>query len=351
MPLLNGEKLLNYLEKIRSRSLKVLADCDFSEENPLLKNGFAFDLVLNHEFQHQELMIITMQQLLARPHPSLSPSPFKVEKEAKNDWKPGTMVRIPEGEWIMGSKNSGFAYDNEKPAHTVSLPRFAIDRFKTSNVEYIEFIESGGYQNKKFWADEGWAWIQQNEITLPAYWRYDSNEGWLRKNFGGIIEPLRGDESVCNVTWYEASAYAKFRGKRLPTEAEWERAASFNEETGKAQMFPWGNEEPNSKHGNFYSERLGPSPVWEYPNGDTVTGLRQLIGNAWEWTSSVFQPYQGFKAFPYPEYSQIFLDSKFKVLKGGSWATSPLAVRNSFRNFYQPQHRHVISGIRCAKTL
>jgi len=346
-----AQELFDYAKNIRNRTLTRLEKTPFDDKNALLKNGFVFDLVLQHEHQHRELTFITLQQLLAFPHPSLSKGSFvsEINHQQKQEWNPGAMVEIPEGEFTLGALDTLFAYDNEKPAHQVTVSKFKMDQFKTSNKEFLEFINADGYNNQEFWTDKGWSWIKFNEVTCPDYWRNDPNTGWIRKGFGGKNNPLQLDHPVCNISWYEAMAYAKFRGKRLTTEAEWEWAAALENSDSTKRFYPWGEAPPTSTHANLDASRLGPCPVWDYADGDSSLGLRQMVGNVWEWTSSPFKPYQNFKAFPYPEYSEIFMRHQLKVLKGASWATSPTLVRNTFRNFYLPHHRHVIAGIRLVK--
>ncbi len=357
MKLPYGAELIGYREGIHQRTFYQLEKADFDSDNPLTKNGFVFDLVLNHELQHREIMVITLGSLLAFAHPAFPETNSLSSKEqgTPDKWFPGEMVEIPEGEFWMGASGSHFSYDNEKPAHLVFVPRFFMDRFKTSNQEYLEFIQAGGYRHRDYWTEEGWQWIQFNQVTSPDYWRYDPHEGWLRKSFGGKIMPLKLSEPVSHVSWHEAVAYARFRGKRLLTEEEWERAASLSNKGYETRIYPWGNTEPGLKEAllnlNGLSASEGPlAPVWAYQERDNLLGVRQLIGNVWEWTSSPFKPYPGFKAYPYAEYSKIFMGDEFKILKGGSWATSPWTTRNTFRNFYLPHHRNVIAGIRLARS-
>jgi iron(II)-dependent oxidoreductase len=355
MRLLGGDALFTYMQAIRQRVLQRLEETVFPDDHPLLRGGFVFDLVLNHEMQHREIMIITLQQLLSFPLPAMQNSRTGVASAAnqqdRSNYRPGMMIEIPAGEFLMGADHHDFAYDNERPAHRVFVPTFAIDKFLTSNGEYLEFIEAGGYQRREFWSDAGWNWIKTEQIVSPDYWRFDPQEGWVRKNFGGEIRPLDADEPVCNVSWHEAEAYAHFRGKRLPTEQEWEKAAAWNANRGTAQLYPWGQSPIGPERASTDARLWGPCKVWELPGGDSPYGVRQMLGNVFEWTSSPFLPYDGFQAHPYKEYSQIFMNPRFKVLRGASWATAANAIRNSYRNFYLPEHRNVIAGIRLARDL
>lgn len=349
MPILQDGALYDYMRTIRQNTLLYLVNCDFDPGNKLLKNGFVFYLALHHELQHHEIMIITLQQLLTHSIAPMDASPIEQsDRKGYEDFQPGATVEIPAGSFVLGAAHEDFAYDNERPAHEIDVPAFHIDRFLTTNADYIEFIEAGGYEKKGYWSDAGWQWIKANQIVAPEYWRFDPNEGWVRKGFGGAIRPIVPDEPVINVSAYEADAYALFRGKRLPTEVEWEKAASTDPGGHETRLDPWGNPEPTGLHAPLACRHWGPCPVWRYPEGESAYGVRQLMGNAFEWTASPFTPYRSFKAFPYQEYSQIFMNPHFRVLRGASWATHPLSARKTFRNFYLPHHRNVIAGIRLA---
>lgn len=342
MPLLRENELYDYINRVRANSLSHLSACDFKTDNKLLNKGFVFHLALQHELQHHEIMMITLQQLLTRPLSLMATeSRPLIHKSDRAEFSPGTMVEIPAGPFTLGATFEDFAYDNERPAQEIDVRTFHLDRFLTTNGEYIEFIEAGGYEKKAYWTDEGWTWIKANQIVAPDYWRFDPHAGWVRKGFGGAIRSLVLDEPVVNVSAHEADAYARFRGKRLPTEIEWEKAAGTT-------RYPWGDEAPTEQTACLAGHHWGPCPVWAYPAGDSIYGVRQLIGNVFEWTASPFAPYRSFQAFPYKEYSEIFMNPHFRVLRGASWATHPLSVRNTFRNFYLPHHRNVIAGIRLA---
>jgi gamma-glutamyl hercynylcysteine S-oxide synthase len=251
---------------------------------------------------------------------------------------------VEAGSFAMGIDPHGFAYDNERPAHELELPAFEIDRTPVSNGAYLEFVENGGYTRRELWSEEGWAWREQEGIERPLYW----NAAGGCRSFERI-EPLDPGHPVMHVSWYEADAFARFAGKRLPTEAEWEKAASWDSESGTKRRFPWGEEPPDASHANLDQLAFGPAPAGAYPAGAAPCGALGMIGDCWEWTGSEFGPYAGFEAFPYPEYSQVFFGEGYRVLRGGAWVTRPRAIRNTFRNWDFPQRRQIFSGFRCAR--
>jgi iron(II)-dependent oxidoreductase len=249
----------------------------------------------------------------------------------------------------MGTDDEAWAYDNERPAHIVDLPAFRIDAAPVTNAGYAEFVAAGGYDEPRWWTDEGWAWRQKAALEAPEFWRAEGGGTWSRLRFGRR-EDLPLDEPVQHVCWYEADAYARWAGKRLPTEAEWEKAASWSPE-GVKRRWPWGDAPVDEGHANLGGALYRPAPAGAYPAGVTAYGCHQMIGDVWEWTSSDFEPYPGFATFPYREYSEVFFGSGYKVLRGGSWAASPLAVRPTFRNWDYPIRRQIFAGFRCARDL
>ena len=257
---------------------------------------------------------------------------------------------IPGGPFVMGTDAEPWAYDNERPAHVVDLPAFRIDAGPVTNGRYLEFVLDGGYDRPVWWAAEGWAWRQEDDIRHPQFWVDEGAGDWSRVRFG-LREDLPLDEPVQHVCWYEADAYARWAGKRLPTEAEWEKAASWAPD-GVKRRCPWGDEAPTAdgRLANLGRPLFRPAPVGAYPDGASAYGCHQMIGDVWEWTSSDFEPYPGFASFPYREYSEVFFGPAYKVLRGGSWATSPLAVRTTFRNWDYPIRRQIFAGFRCARS-
>ncbi|MEJ7576910.1 MAG: SUMF1/EgtB/PvdO family nonheme iron enzyme [Pyrinomonadaceae bacterium] len=334
-----------FLIHVRDRTLDYLDGLSFETNDPLLQNAYAFHLVLEHELQHQE----TLAYLLHMLDPQLKKRPAHAELDfTTNPARPSAvMVTIPEGEVRMGAVwNNEFAYDNELPAHAVHVPAFKIDLLLTTNEEYRDFINEGGYGRREWWSDEGWNRKEQESWTAPFYWE-QAGDGWREKRMFDEVEILP-QHPVSGISWYEAEAYAKFRGKRLPSEAEWERAATCDVEQIRKRRFAWGDVEPNASRCNFDLQHWGTAPVGSFPDGATLHGCLDMSGNLWEWTNDTFAPYPGFKSFPYPEYSQEWFDGDHRVLKGGSWATSGAVLRTSFRNFFRRHSRIAFAGVRCA---
>ena len=254
-------------------------------------------------------------------------------------------VKVDAGSFILGATEEPWAYDNELVPHEVEVREFVIDRAPVTNGDFVEFISRKGYRTEKHWSPEGWDWRERENVEAPLSWEL-GKDGWERVRFG-LREPVPMDEPVQHVSWYEADAYARSVGKRLPTEEEWERAAAWHERRGKTR-FPWGREFMGYE-ANLGHRRFSPAPAGSYAGGESPSGCVQLTGDVWEWTSSTFHAYPGFLAYPYPEYSEVFFGEEYRVLRGGSWATDPLTARASFRNWDFPQRRHIFAGFRCAR--
>jgi iron(II)-dependent oxidoreductase len=254
-------------------------------------------------------------------------------------------ILVPGGTFVLGAVDDAWANDNELEPHEVELAPFRIDRAPVSNAQFLEFVADRGYGSQKLWTEAGWAWLEREGVAAPLSWEHGA-DGWERVRFGRR-EPVPPGEPVQHVSWYEADAYARWAGKRLPTEAEWERAAGWHPREGKLR-YPWGHTwlgfEANVGH-----RRFSPAEVGSYSGGVSPVGCIQMAGDVWEWTSSVFQPYPGFVAFPYPEHSEVYFGSEYRVLRGGSWATDGLLARTSFRSWDYPQRRHIFAGLRCAR--
>jgi len=362
----------DYLARVRTATVTFLEEVKFDESSApsshhLLRDNYVFHLVLEHERQHQETLAYLLHMLdpakKRRAIPGITrgdattPAPQVVAPQAVVR----DMVTIAAGEFQRGAPWSSFAYDNELPAHTVSLPAFKIDRLLTTNEEYAEFIAEGGYERREGWSEEGWAWREREQWTRPLYWSSESfvdaaAAGGGRWNVRAMFAEgaLKADHPVAGVSWYEAEAYARYAGKRLPTEAEWEKAASWDASSsssnsaGSKRLFAWGDAAPSSAHGNFDLRYWDTTPVGAFPAGASGYGCLDMTGNVWEWTSDLFAGYAGFKAYPYPEYSEAWFDDDHRVLKGGSWATHPSLLRTSFRNFFRRHFRIAFAGIRCA---
>ncbi|WP_406205931.1 ergothioneine biosynthesis protein EgtB [Streptomyces decoyicus] len=340
LPLLAPDEAHGYVADVRGRVLDILERTPLHGA-PLLDSGFAFGMIAQHEQQHDETMLIT-HQLRHGPAVLTAPEP----PPAPDDILPAEVL-VPGGPFTMGTTTEPWALDNERPAHHRLVPSFLIDTTPVSNGAYQRFIEAGGYEDPRWWAAEGWAQVQKHTLRAPLFWKRDGGQ-WLRRRFG-VTEPVPPDEPVLHVSWYEADAYARWAGRRLPSEAEWEKAARHDPATGRARRFPWGDQDPTPAHANLGQRHLRPAAIGSYPDGQSPLGVRQLIGDVWEWTASDFLPYPGFAAFPYREYSEVFFGDEYKVLRGGSFAVGEVACRGTFRNWDLPVRRQIFSGFRTAR--
>ncbi|HEV7962621.1 MAG TPA: ergothioneine biosynthesis protein EgtB [Actinoplanes sp.] len=339
LPLLGPAEARRYVGEVRDKALDVLDGTRF-DAAPLVADGFAFGMIVQHEQQHDETMLATHQLRVGAPVLTApAPPPARVSVTGE--------VLVPGGSFTMGTDTEAWALDNERPAHQVQLPAFFIDRAPVTNAQYAGFIAAGGYDDPRWWSPGGWDHRQAAGLTAPAHWRRDG-DGWAYTRFGRT-EPIVDDEPVVHVCFYEAQAYAAWAGRRLPTEAEWEKAARYDPATGRSRRFPWGDESPEPRHANLDQRHLRPAPIGAYPDGSSPLGVHQLIGDVWEWTSSDFRGYPGFRAFPYREYSEVFFGPEYKVLRGGSFGTDRSACRGTFRNWDYPIRRQIFSGLRCAR--
>ncbi|KAA2254130.1 ergothioneine biosynthesis protein EgtB [Solihabitans fulvus] len=340
LPLLGPSETRRYVGEVRDKVLDVLDRSTF-EGSRLVDNAFAFGMIVQHEQQHDETMLAT-HQLRSGPPVLHAPPPPRAEGLALP-----AEVLVPGGGFVMGTSTEPWALDNERPHHEVWVDAFLIDTTPVTCGAYLEFVGAGGYTDPRWWTEAGWAHRQAAELVAPAFW--DRVGGvWLRTRFG-VVEPIPEDEPVVHVSFHEAQAYATWAGRRLPTEAEWEKAARFDPATGRSLRYPWGDEDPTPERANLGQRHLRPAPVGAYPAGASPTGVHQLIGDVWEWTSSDFHGYPGFTAFPYKEYSEVFFGADYKVLRGGSFGSDQAAVRATFRNWDYPIRRQIFAGFRCAR--
>ena len=331
-----------YLNAVRKAVLEMLEDADLDVDDPLLKDGFVYELIVQHEYQHNETMLQTLQLIKGegyKPEPRVE---LPVGRAPKRE-----MVPIPGGEFVMGTDDHARALDNERNAHAMDLLGFLIDTTPVTNGAYLRFVEDGGYERPELWSQAGWEYIKEERIAAPKHWYQPEPHSWWTERFG-FDESLNPAAPVVHVSWYEADAYARWAGKRLPTEAEWEKAASWDPDTGTKRLYPWGDEAPTPAHANLDQLAFRAAEVGAYPKGTSAYGVLGMIGDVWEWTSSDLCAYPGFEAFPYREYSEIFFGPGHKVLRGGSWATRPGAIRNTFRNWDYPIRRQLFVGFRCA---
>lgn len=343
-------------------------------------------LGLEHEMQHQELLVYDIKHLLCNQFDApIKSGPIAAAKvEGMAEFSAGLIwlgygrgmssgmgvppmnvagaAASPETRAYRGAHaqdahataahdmNYAFAFDNEKPAHQVFIQDFAIDRALVSNGDYLEFMRDGGYRDFRWWFSEGWEVVTREHWAAPLYWELLDGE-WMIRDFSGLHSAAsKANEPVSHVSFYEASAFAKWAGKRLPTEAEWERTAGFATESDQQRLFPWGHELVDLSKANLFENGLWTvSAIGAYPKGANEFGCQQLIGDVWEWTTSDYAPYPGFKS-EFDEYNDKWFVNQ-KVLRGGSFATPQLHIRSTYRNFFHAYERWMISGFRCAKDL
>jgi iron(II)-dependent oxidoreductase len=260
------------------------------------------------------------------------------------------MLLVPEGSFEMGAESvlggTGFSYDNERPRHERHAAAFYIDATPVTNGDFIAFIADAAYERPELWSQGGRRWLAKG-WRLPRYWSREGGELMVRSF--DRIEPVDPGRPLCHVSWYEADAYARYAGKRLPTEAEWEKAASWDGSIQAKRLLPWGDAAPTRAVANLDQLAFETAPAGAYGEGASPCGALQMVGDVWEWTASGFEAYPGFEAFPYPEYSAEFFGGPYRVLRGGAWATQPEAVSNTFRNWDYPERRQIFAGLRCAK--
>ncbi len=354
LPLLTPAQARRYGHEVRGRVLDLIERVPLPASPPgafgprldaatLTGSGFAFGMVAQHEAQHDETMLAT-HQLRSGPAVLTAPAPPPAPADAA---ALPAEVYLPGGEFTMGTSTEPWALDNERPAHRRHVPAFWLDTTPVTNAAYARFIADGGYDDSRLWTADGWAHRQRAGLTAPLFWSWDG--AWVRQSFG-VTEPIAGDEPVLHVCWYEADAYARWAGRRLPTEPEWEKAARWDAATGRSRRYPWGDADAAPDRANLGQRHLRPAPAGSYPGGAAPCGARQLIGDVWEWTSSDLLPYPGFTAWPYKEYSEVFFGPEYKVLRGGAFGVSPVACRSTFRNWDYPIRRQIFAGFRTART-
>jgi iron(II)-dependent oxidoreductase len=308
LPILKADEVRPYMEGVRARTLEVLDEIDLDSGDRLLAGGFIYEMLLAHEHQHNETMLQLIQMVEDYEPVALDDGPAG---EPVGDGL--EMISVEGGAHVIGAPPEGFAYDNERPRHTVELAPFSIDRTPVTNGAWIEYL-----------ADSG--------AHPPMYWERDGKDGWTRTAMGKT-EAVDPALPVIHVSWEEADAFARWAGKRLPSELEWEAAAAG----------------ADRDRANLDQLAFGCAPAGAYADAACDCGAVQMIGDVWEWTSSEFTAYPGFEAFPYPEYSEVFFGDTYKVLRGGAWATRRDVIRTSFRNWDLPERRQIFSGVRCAK--
>jgi iron(II)-dependent oxidoreductase len=352
----------SYLRRVRADALVSLDGFDFEASDPLRAGGYLFHLVLEHERQHLETLLYLFQLLdpSKKTRPAATAAAPQTQSTERDEAHAGSsrggvaettaaaeMVSVPAGAFLLGAGRDAFAYDNEHPAREVFVPAFRLARLPVTNAEYARFVAEGGYERREFWDEVGWAWREKETWTCPLYWRREARGGWAERRMFAEVA-LEANHPVTGVSWFEAGAYARFAGRRLPTEAEWEKAASWDAARAFKQRFAWGDDEPDASRCNFGGRHWGTTPVGAFQAGASPVGCLDMTGNVWEWTATTFGGFPGFEPFPYPEYSEVWFDGDHCILKGGSWATHPSVLRTSFRNFFRRHFRIAFAGIRLA---
>ena len=345
LPLPTFAGTLAAMAEIRERVLERLGRVDLESHDPLLRDGYVYHMVLQHEYQHNETMLQTLQLKTGVPYsPATRREP---PARALPNGSSTEMVAIDIANATVGTDDRLRAYDNERPRHVVDLPAFWIDRTPVTNEAYVAFMEDGGYRRHELWSDAGRAWLDESKAQSPKYWTREHGS-WLLRSMDRVTPPDPA-APVIHVCYHEAEAFARWAGKRLPTETEWEVAASWDPRTGRSLDYPWGDRAPEASDANLDQLTFGVAPIDSYSSNVSPLGCSGMLGDVWEWTSTDFGGYPGFEAFPYAEYSQVFFGTEYKVLRGGSWATRPGAIRNTFRNWDYPIRRQIFSGFRCAR--
>jgi ergothioneine biosynthesis protein EgtB len=332
------DEIFQYFNTINQKVEKFIQSREFNdEEEKLIVTGF------HHECQHQELLVYDLQHLLAEEYLPVRKNEIKIQQEKQKNF-----VEIKGGLYTMGYNGTKYCYDIELPEHKTYLENFKIGIFPITNKEYLEFMQDGGYETYKHWLSDGWEKVKSNKWNSPMYWE-KINDEWYVRDFLGIRK-INLNEPVCHVSYYEADAYCKWAGKRLPTEGEWEKAACWNEEKQEKMLFPWGNESPTEEKCNLLeSYQWGITEIGTYPDGISPSGCQQMIGDVWEWTSSEFTGYPGFKS-GFDEYNDKWFTNQ-KVLRGGSFGTPKMSIRGSYRNFFRLDERWLFSGFRCVEDI
>ncbi len=301
------------------------------------------NVAIEHRLMHAETLAYMLHQLPLDRKLSVRQAPPPIQPRAKQE-----AIHIPSGQATLGLSRSAagtFGWDNEFQRHVLDVPEFTIDRCKVTNGQFLEFVQAGGYNSRELWSDAGWRWKAERGIEHPSFWSCDAGQWQYRAMFERIPLPLDWPVYVSHA---EASAYSAWIGKRLPTEAEWHRAA-YGEASGAERTYPWGEQAPAPDHGYLDMHRWDPVGVNACPEGRSSFGIEGLLCNGWEWTSSLFEPFPGFQALScYPGYSANFFDGQHYVLKGGSPRTERCMLRRSFRNWFQPHYQYVYAGFRCA---
>ena len=335
------EVVREYVRKTRATIDEGLRNLSYSgsAENQI---STLLNVAVEHRLMHAETLAYMLHQLPLDRKIRHSEPLLEINRSLDQ-----RSIEIPAGNATLGLRRTdenAFGWDNEYEAHAVHVPAFAIDKYMVTNGQYLEFVDADGYETSTLWTEDDWNWKSQQKISHPAFWKRDGSRWVYRTMFEEISLPLDWPVYVSHA---EAKAYAKWAGKSLPTEAEWQRAA-YATTNGEEQEYPWGNETPSTEHGNFDFTRWSPASVAGYPAGRSAFGVEGMLGNGWEWTSTEFAPFAGFEPFSfYRGYSADFFDGKHFVMKGGSTRTAKCMLRRSFRNWFQSHYQFMYAGFRC----
>lgn len=345
LPLYTLSEMRDYMARVLDRLLERLPDGMADERDSFLYQFTAF-----HEDMHDEAFTWA-RQTLAYPTPVFAGGPAQAEGQARGPRVEGD-ADIPGGRFLLGSPPTApFLFDNEKWAHPVDVAPFRMAKAPVTNAEFVAFVEDGGYSKRSLWCDDGWAWRHEAAAEHPVYWKSDHSGGWRVRCFDRWA-PLPPRHPVSHVNWYEANAWCRWAGRRLPTEAEWEFAATMRPGSDGALVkarYPWGEAPPGPDRANLDGFALGVVDVDACPEGDDAWGCRQMIGNTWEWTADIFRPFPGFAPDDYKEYSQPLFDET-RVLRGGAWPSRSRMVTSTYRNYFGPERRDIFAGFRtCAR--
>ena len=365
------EAAVKILERVRGDSLRLLESVDLVGDDELLRRGFVYRMVLQHEAQHQETMLqaldipadewgycdATLEATVdAADKPSdearWSRSTAGGERQDRDD---EDRVRVPSGAFVLGTEDRSRAYDNERRSHEIELDAFDIERFPVTNRRWLCFMDDGGYRRHELWSPEGAAWRRDNAVDRPQGWAECGGE-WRVRRFGSEHE-LQPSEPVQHVSFWEAEAFAAWSGARLPEEAEWEKAVSWDPRRGAGRVYPWGDRLDAGSIGSGSPGTVAlesspdtahwhPPPVGKRPDLASAYGVEDALGSVYQWTSSPFRPYPGFEAFPYSGYSEVFFGDTYRVLRGASWAADEVLWRTTYRNWDFPQRRQIFAGVR-----
>ena len=331
---------LDYITEVLRRSVGRL-----ESREPDAADAYFYTLATQHEDMHAENLTL-IRRTLSYPLPRLSLlDPAAASPPVDPTYEPPD-VAVPGGAFMLGaSPAEPFVFDNEKWAHPVTVAPFRIAATPVTNAEYAAFVDDAGYRRRELWSHRGWEWRRRENAQHPLFW-ISGGDGWHECRFGAEarLEPWH---PVAHVNWYEAEAWCRWAGRRLPTEAEWEMAATLEPATGRKRRFPWGDAPPRPEHANLDYRAGGTVDVRALPAGDSPVGCRQMIGNLWEWVDDTFAPYPDFVCDPYREYSEPYFGKK-KVLKGGAWTTRSRLIRATWRNFFVRHRRNVLAGFRTA---